>query len=805
LNPRRKAQLIEAFEREENARPTVSFTARRTRTQTNDGGGVYFSKATTLQIPLNDSTSESAPTTTEQEEPSSSQPLALVMPSSRQQRRNSQPAMSASIPQQRKRTDSSANPTTPRSGQPRHPNKPKVTPVKSYKGPTPTVKLQKLKSGASILSDAEKTTSRSRRSTRSMSISTPTPENIRAQDVADSYLTLRNRQLEALSPLGADPRSRLPKNGAGLTPGVNSEIDSRPCRPSTRSEQHHEPRSKVPRTRSEFKGTGIGLDGAGNGRKRKSDTSIASESKPIRSSKRKQPSSGSPNMSLRSDRGDLPAQAPVERIIPVSEDKESFKHLKAQGNFSTSRSPAEANKKQRRPSRSMSSRELSSLLTPHKPAMAVDTSFGASFTQASSTRSTRNRTTTQETVVTEIQPEGSETESPKITASYYKPMLIIKNCEGLKNITDPDLTKNAFQAPRTASSEQVSDVDETENTRARASKDRFARATMPEPDIFENALHHQEDVMPSTSVSETEKQKVKSADERMITVQSGAKLRSSTSPKTSPYIDDRAGYPLKSGKPRLTIDPAKANSHTIKPYHVSKRGMKTPTPRSATFPTPKHSEAPHTTTRTILSSATRKETPGTGSTMSFMEVPSPTTPLAAPQSSVEQRSRRLPLLPSENLAQSPATRPSISGPVAKTSTKLRPTPKSRRLSSPSLNSIQDSAMHSSAPEPVTPATTTPTSGANLTFKELRPPYISGSADSEWRPNSLCADSVLSYATDKMADSWPKMDYGSYSGHAYRGTKGEREGVFRASGILMGVRFVLGLRTSDDEDKAGMKE
>jgi hypothetical protein len=59
----------------------------------------------------------------------------------------------------------------------------------------------------------------------------------------------------------------------------------------------------------------------------------------------------------------------------------------------------------------------------------------------------------------------------------------------------------------------------------------------------------------------------------------------------------------------------------------------------------------------------------------------------------------------------------------------------------------------------------------------------------WKPNELSQDSVLTYAG---GEAWPGLSVYPSSGNVCRSIRAEREGVFRASGVLMGVRFVIGL-------------
>jgi hypothetical protein len=54
---------------------------------------------------------------------------------------------------------------------------------------------------------------------------------------------------------------------------------------------------------------------------------------------------------------------------------------------------------------------------------------------------------------------------------------------------------------------------------------------------------------------------------------------------------------------------------------------------------------------------------------------------------------------------------------------------------------------------------------------------------------MCDGSVLGYAS---GEAWPGTSIDPVSKNVCRTIKAEREGVFRASGVLMGVRFVVGL-------------
>jgi hypothetical protein len=66
----------------------------------------------------------------------------------------------------------------------------------------------------------------------------------------------------------------------------------------------------------------------------------------------------------------------------------------------------------------------------------------------------------------------------------------------------------------------------------------------------------------------------------------------------------------------------------------------------------------------------------------------------------------------------------------------------------------------------------------------------------WAPNSICQDSLLTYGSDSA--HWEGMERDNKSAHFCREVSFEREGLFRASGVLFGVRFVVGLGAEESE-------
>ncbi|CZR53310.1 uncharacterized protein PAC_03188 [Phialocephala subalpina] len=81
-----------------------------------------------------------------------------------------------------------------------------------------------------------------------------------------------------------------------------------------------------------------------------------------------------------------------------------------------------------------------------------------------------------------------------------------------------------------------------------------------------------------------------------------------------------------------------------------------------------------------------------------------------------------------------------------------------------------------------------------------------SASAAWKPVDTCTDSVLTYASKEQIATWLRLAYDDKKGVVTRETRAEKEGVFRAHSILMGVRYVLGAdfqeipKRDDESDK-----
>jgi hypothetical protein len=900
LNPRRKARIIAEFEREEIAKAASnSINKRKFLARNIDGDGYFTTSAVTRKIPLNGSKGKSGSDAAEsdglvdlrslsqdtfqdktpmqmQEEPSSSQPQALIMPPLISLHRGSVPTMSPSPsmsgPRQSTRTKPNAMPTTPTTEQSQHPNRPKATPQKSYKGLSSPAKPQKVENPWEFIPfDAEKSVSHSTRSRRSTVQPVFTPENLRGQELVDSYLTSRNRQLGVPS----------------STPLDSSDLDSSPCKPSTRANRNYELISGFHKDEDVSMDARLGMDGAGDVRKRRSDASIASESTPTRSFKRKRPSAGSPEPSL-GEGHDSPIPPPksvkgtkaisknnqssdettlgmeqethVARMTGVGEAK--MEHIEAESTPALYQREEQAKKKSRRPSGAMSARELSDLLTPHKPTNEVNTSFGASFTESSSTRSTRNLLTKQRKEAGDI----------KVTTTYESPMLVIKGVMSQngstqnparkavndtksgsiipppsqvkreKNVTKmPEtLTKTRqlelvvqppnSNAPKKAEGKEASQrtvnpqetLERVENAGATSSgltaapilsgsskeakiqnlketyskgprsmstvakndkqsktnkpKEVLALAATPEQARGSNIKQDksknstQESAEASISAftgqgastgnnrkAKTEKlSEVRGVSKSELVIETTTNTEKTavsseqdlTLPKGKENVNEPAARFSTATKPNLAINPGMSDARSFRSYNTTSQGMKTPI----------------AVIRTRSSGITVKDNTWTGGSTVMEGVPTANEQVLQKATKLLKPARSA-LLPPLNLGPMSSTTPS--GSASST------------------------------------ATATATGTCNAKLKEPALPTPSASADLAWKPNSIFTNSVLTYATAEMTEGWSKKEYISTSGLAKRTTKTERDAVFRANGILMGVRFVLGVGLGEDKEDVVM--
>ncbi|KUJ18064.1 uncharacterized protein LY89DRAFT_36448 [Mollisia scopiformis] len=317
-------------------------------------------------------------------------------------------------------------------------------------------------------------------------------------------------------------------------------------------------------------------------------------------------------------------------------------------------------------------------------------------------------------------------------------------------------------------------------------------------------------------------------------------------------------------KPNLIIQTGKANlvAHsdmssplTTRSYVHTKEGRKAPTPKSGTFPD-------------IRKTPTSMTTPTNGEFPLHSFVPPSKLPTQAPKQAPPRQTRRLSevemsrppnsssvkLTPEETNVTSRSLRARPSGmssptptmgppPRTMSSTKETAQNPSRFLFQSSTNkndattppilpppkpytarmseAAQSQKSRRSSNDPVQPPVldTTPTplpsisrpqptTASSASASGAPSSIISPPADvvaTKWTPVDLCQDSVLAYATKEQVGKWFGLQFDKENECPSRSTRREREGVFKAQSIMMGVRYVFGADFAEQEDKGKGKE
>jgi len=254
-------------------------------------------------------------------------------------------------------------------------------------------------------------------------------------------------------------------------------------------------------------------------------------------------------------------------------------------------------------------------------------------------------------------------------------------------------------------------------------------------------------------------------------------------------------------KPTLTIQPGLANAY--RSYSETSTGLKTPTPRSATFPTTQAPEPPRTRAATramqeasdvsaIAMPSMVKFTPqknrGRNKTNGRLFADMSSSPVVPTPAQLAKETRILP--PKRFQHDSPSNgRVLRSDKQTSAPTAINPTGEPDDLTthdvlitkSADLQPESSSSTSSSAGKKATPGSKIPR------HRQLR-----DETSRPWKPTDLCQDSVLSYVEETNIAGFAGLKYDRFSENMCRTTKSEREGIFRTSGILMGVRYVMGL-------------
>ena len=349
--------------------------------------------------------------------------------------------------------------------------------------------------------------------------------------------------------------------------------------------------------------------------------------------------------------------------------------------LATKSEPEETEKAANRPQRvrntlGVGSRELQSLLEPHKPSTGVDTSFGRSFTQPRGAA------------------RASRTSSDKPQMSQTKMQLDV----GLTDQRDQKVT----------------------------STDIFSHGATVEGSML----------VVKRMVSNANEIKTSLQEQTTVTKASPVTTLHATTGTTE--IEDTREKSISVAKPddTIVVETVTKSRRGSRSYSQTSQGMKKPSPRNSSLPTTKITEL----------QTGSQEPAGTLSTSSKSRSSNATLPDVTPFSSTITRRKRSSTISSQSATTTPSPVAVVKTPVAD----LKGKTKNEAVDIPSRI--------------ITSAGLVPTSLM-------------------WKPKELCRDSVLTYAGGEI---WTGSE------NAYRSIRAEREGVFRANGILMGVRFVVGL-------------
>ncbi|PBP20129.1 SET domain protein, partial [Diplocarpon rosae] len=474
----------------------------------------------------------------------------------------------------------------------------------------------------------------------------------------------------------------------------------------------------------------------------------------------------------------------------------------------------------------MSDRELSALLSPHKPSKIVYNSLGQSFEDQSSARSTRNAIARQQTT---LRVTGSQRRSRRVTAIVEKgrkfivkglrPGDIIESNDGrlfaadLKTLGDlvgslpsQDFGKAfyafgieaSFKAQRPtfeAEYEQVS-----KNLKEDVPPSRVFRAS-EQPTVATHPTSLQ-----SLNNLESRKKTSDSLKEQATNLLPfNSQLSSAAKPDMSLQTLDKppaSGVRQAKVKPGLTIQPELANAATSRSYNVNHLGLKTPTPRSGTFPVVL-GPPPSACTR----SSNRKAVESLSSFSSVSMAPLVVSTPAKNDNVHQTPSSR----PATGLSSSPNAIPETTPSLVRQSRiplPQRVATKHSTISATGSTDVPNSSHHrnhsivsSVASEIFLPLAPLATSEGPSPHKKTIPKpktsrvkMVTGKSVPSlgWRPTVLCQDSVLSYVAEEQTADLLGLEYDARQDNFCRVTRYDRENVFRASGILMGVRYVFGL-------------
>jgi hypothetical protein len=521
--------------------------------------------------------------------------------------------------------------------------------------------------------------------------------------------------------------------------------------------------------------------------------------------------------------------------LPQDESSTFFKSPAEQHPTQSGPAP-EPNKKKRAPSRAMSARELSSILKPHERSEKVDNTLGSSFLeiQASKGPVTRKPNKKQPKEPTPYETQSTAAQSHGVTATVQGQIIKFKGKrvngverEGME--VEVMATSTMAEDPIERAGKITGPAEEPQaKTKTTGNTGKPAKSK-PTPPVGENEksshvlanIIDNSPMVQDSSVSPSNlmiPKKISKAEASKGFDKSAVKP-DTTETLPRPYAS--IAEPKAKHKPNININATLANKRY---YSENSQGLKTPTPKADTFDVRK----------------------GTDSTISASE---PSSHLVMQDAPISSRSTTLqPVVPSlfnsdsyalearNSAFHSWGLREQLSNPVFTPGTlsphlTQSPIPvttqrdqdrkskgKDSKVSFPASKSgdskgkgkeiafktpvlqsgDKNEGKETAVRTPTLKLRNTKGKGKEVKISDQEKDWEDDEATGPkpWAPNSICRDSHLTYGSAPA--HWEGIKLDDKTGHYCRKIHFEREGLFRASGVLLGVRFVVGLGADEAE-------
>jgi hypothetical protein len=409
----------------------------------------------------------------------------------------------------------------------------------------------------------------------------------------------------------------------------------------------------------------------------------------------------------------------------------------------------------RGPRDSVSSRELKDLLTPHERSAAINTSFGSSFKDVLAEASKRARSS-RNPKPAYVPPTTSEVGANSTEAGTSAPLSTVASGNGA--VATNRKSSNCRKAPMLPNLTACS-TDEAE-VRADPAAKLLGEVIEDRSNLRTNSSQRkpQDQAIaipaPKSQVCPVEKIKAKAG---------GTSPNYKESGDAKPSEDLTHEHSMTAKNARNLSSQVTTSGRPYRRYSVDSEGKKIPTPRagslanSTSSPSNQAKRSPHTPTNT----APRRKSPDGYSKKTL------------PTSSPAQQNGGIETIVTTTKVAATFARPKMS--VSDTITCTTPSPLATAFASVKTPTSQSIVKTKRKADDISISTS---DSGNNSVKSSR----------LWKPTSLCNGSVLTYARN---EAFYDTAVDPASNHVYRTVKAEREGVFRASGVLMGVRFVVG--------------